>query len=170
MSQSTSKQCTRCGEDKVFSAYSPHPRGKFGLQSRCKACVAALNAERYHANIEVSRRRSRESAAKYRREKPEQAQAAKRRWKEANPQWFLRDKLRQYGLTPDDFERMRRVQLDACAVCGCALLEPHIDHDHGTGVVRGLLCQLCNRGLGHFNDSPQRLEAAANYLRRHGKT
>jgi len=39
-----------------------------------------------------------------------------------------------------------------------------IDHDHNTGIVRGILCQQCNIGLGNFQDNPEILQAAIKYL------
>jgi hypothetical protein len=50
-----------------------------------------------------------------------------------------------------------------CVICGSE--EPLVvDHDHNTGAIRGMLCNHCNRGLGHFRDDPFLLEFAAQYL------
>ena len=62
-------------------------------------------------------------------------------------------------------------QKGVCKICkkvctsGRALA---IDHDHKTGLVRGLLCGKCNRGLGLFDDNVNLLLKAANYLKKHG--
>ncbi len=50
-----------------------------------------------------------------------------------------------------------------CVICGNEG-KLVVDHDHKTGQVRGMLCNHCNRGLGHFRDDPTLLEFAAQYL------
>lgn len=58
---------------------------------------------------------------------------------------------------------MGDVQQGHCAICGrsAALV---IDHCHKTGLVRNLICDSCNRGLGCFKDSPEVLLRAVEYL------
>ena len=55
---------------------------------------------------------------------------------------------------------------ETCFVCGSKpkTRKLHVDHDHATGEVRGLLCYRCNRGLSWFSDNPALLWRAANYL------
>jgi hypothetical protein len=73
--------------------------------------------------------------------------------------------LKKYGLTQDDFNTMLKEQTNKCKICEMEFTKtPHIDHCHETGVVRGLLCQLCNTSLGGFKDNPDILRSAINYL------
>ena len=61
-------------------------------------------------------------------------------------------------------------QNNKCAICGAEFGVnhikdyPHVDHDHNTGVVRGLLCLKCNAGLGLFGDNIDNLVSAICYL------
>lgn len=60
-----------------------------------------------------------------------------------------------------------KATITECVICGSA--EPLVvDHDHKTGKVRGMLCNHCNRGLGHFRDDPELLHFAAIYLQELG--
>jgi hypothetical protein len=51
-----------------------------------------------------------------------------------------------------------------CIICGSDE-KLVVDHCHKTGEVRGMLCNHCNRGLGHFRDDPMLLEFAQVYLK-----
>lgn len=69
----------------------------------------------------------------------------------------------RYGVTEAQVEEMVREQGGVCAIC---LERPaeHVDHDHETGEVRGVLCFTCNVGLGNFRDRPDLLDRAVHYL------
>lgn len=73
-------------------------------------------------------------------------------------------RLFKYGLTYEEYQTMLVEQNGECAICSKVLEKPCIDHCHTTGKVRGLLCNSCNTGLGHFKDNPDSLEAAIRYL------
>lgn len=78
----------------------------------------------------------------------------------------------RYGIDEVAFQRMATEQDSRCAICRDPFsfdYNTHVDHDHATKKIRGLLCGRCNRGLGLMKDSPEILEAAAVYLRKHGK-
>jgi hypothetical protein len=79
----------------------------------------------------------------------------------------------RYNITEAEYEAMYRAQGGVCAICK-AVPKPgkklHIDHDHKTDSLRGLLCFKCNAPLGAMGDSPEVLRAAADYIERHRKT
>jgi len=73
----------------------------------------------------------------------------------------------EYDLSPDDFFEMVSIQSGGCAICNKKLTPrsgTHIDHCHATGKIRGLLCQLCNIGIGQSLDNPEIFRKAINYL------
>lgn len=79
---------------------------------------------------------------------------------------------RTYGISLAEFERMKLTSEMLCAICGSEgfILNPKstmklvVDHDHSTGMVRGLLCHNCNRALGLMKDSVKNLKKAISYL------
>lgn len=92
-----------------------------------------------------------------------------------NATYYTKEKRRKYhvqhayGLSLEQLSELRTLQSDCCAICKAAFTnEPHVDHSHKDGHVRGLLCRECNVGLGHFGDSIGVLLSAADYLRRAG--
>lgn len=97
----------------------------------------------------------------------EMSAAARRAMYAANPHKHREYHLRAlYKISIPEFEAMRTAQDGCCAICREVFSRtPHIDHDHKTGAVRGLLCGACNVGVGGLKDNPERMEAAAAYIR-----
>jgi len=56
-----------------------------------------------------------------------------------------------------------------CAICGRSAAGRHLDHDHDRDVIRAVLCQGCNGGIGQFEENPTWLRAAADYCERWGR-
>lgn len=73
-----------------------------------------------------------------------------------------------YGLEPGQYDAMLAAQDGRCAICRTDAPGGrgswHVDHEHATGRVRGLLCHRCNLMLGNAQDDPARLRAAVEYL------
>ena len=78
---------------------------------------------------------------------------------------------RHYGIDQARYEQMLAAQGGKCAICPAT--EPggngrwHVDHDHDTGEVRGLLCYRCNVGIGHLRHSPAIMLSAVKYVTKH---
>ncbi len=75
----------------------------------------------------------------------------------------------RHGISMEQYEQMLEEQKHLCAICqkypAKNLKNPwHVDHDHATGKVRGILCHSCNTALGNFNDDPEILQRALDYL------
>lgn len=83
-----------------------------------------------------------------------------------------------YGITLSDYKEMFESQDGVCAICFThaeftkhgRLRSLQVDHCHGTGKVRALLCAKFNMGLGSFNDDLELLQKAIDYLRPHKET
>jgi len=77
---------------------------------------------------------------------------------------------RKYGIEKAEFFRLLDAQESRCAICSVTIgTSAHVDHDHDSGAVRGLLCRHCNMGIGYMRDSSAVTAAAAAYLKRWGK-
>lgn len=73
----------------------------------------------------------------------------------------------KYGLTKDEYIKILEEQEYCCKICHNPEIfyeKLIVDHNHNTGIVRGLLCSFCNKALGSFKNNPLYLREAANYL------
>jgi hypothetical protein len=170
------KICTRCHAEKPLDAYYTQPRGRLGRMSWCIACAVAYRRE-VRARPE---KREREAQA---RQTPaaRNAAAARQRRRRASPEGWFRHYAAvircTYGITLLELATLYLAQWFRCAGCKSALGGPmrgrrgadHIDHDHASGRVRGILCRYCNLAV-NAHMTPARLQRLALYLSidRHG--
>lgn len=76
-----------------------------------------------------------------------------------------RHRFDRYGLSEAQYVELLRQQEGRCAACRIELDRgSHVDHDHVTGRVRGILCRPCNLALGHVKEDPERLRRLAVYV------
>lgn len=136
---------------------------KDGHRSECKECSRAIRRAWYVANSEKAianvKRWQQENRVEYNAK--QRVYRSKRRDIERDA--HLR---RTFGITQADYEELLAQQGGGCGICGRkpGKISLHVDHDHETGEIRGLLCVGCNNALGQFHDDPMLLERASDYV------
>ncbi len=161
------RPCVACKEIKPLSKFNSwnKPGGSVAHHSNCNDCVSIRQKKRYHTDLEYQARNraaSNRSAKKRYRSSPElRAKISDRTWR--------RTLLKNYGITAEDYYRMLAEQQGTCALCHRPCRTGHrlaVDHDHETGVVRGLLCYFCNTMLGLAEDDVGLFGRAIKYIER----
>jgi hypothetical protein len=176
------KRCAKCKTEKPLSEFHKRSARKGGVQSMCKQCTyerwllksADPNYRAHHAN--KCRQRREAFTEDQRREYLDRAAySARLRRQNMTPDekqaWALNRKAKNYGTSVDEISNILSQQNQSCAICrtpfkGKCGREVHIDHDHDSGQVRGVLCRLCNPGLGYFRDNVDLMRHAIRYLMR----
>jgi hypothetical protein len=157
------RTCRVCEQTLPITRFEQHGYGKKGRRWQCKDCRKKIKLAVYRANQEVYDAR----AIAWRQANPEAVREHDRRRYAKSPHRRLARRALMYGLTVAEIEAIRERQGGVCAICRQGSPNERdlcIDHDHSTGEVRGLLCVLCNSGLGQFRDDPVILRAAIEYL------
>jgi DNA-directed RNA polymerase subunit RPC12/RpoP len=75
--------------------------------------------------------------------------------------WHIKKK---YGIEIDDYLKLYKKQKGKCAICQAKYPVLHIDHDHDTKAIRGLLCSNCNTGIGLLQEKTSILASAIQYI------
>ena len=161
------KTCEYCGE----TFYGGRVDKKYCTKECGHKADYEKNFERYQ---QASRDRppNPEYWKKYYAENTDVIKERAAQWDRDNPERIRERRLRnKYGIPLEEFDALLASQGGGCGICGKT--EPggfanqwHVDHDHETGEVRGLLCMTCNTGCGMFGDDPECMEKAIAYLRR----
>lgn len=141
--------CPKCKITKPISEFHRNERKFRGIDNTCKLCGAP--------------------GRKVAREKFWKKNGGRDGYKSTT--WDFKKTL--YGITKEQFYQKLSEQQGACSICritpiGDVWKVYHVDHNHLTGQVRGLLCGHCNRGLGQFKDSITAIKNASQYLEKWG--
>ena len=111
----------------------------------------------------------------YKEKNKDKIKAQKKSYREKNRE-ELKDKelKRNFGISLHEYDLMLTEQKGKCGCCGVhqnkLTINLAVDHDHDTGLIRGLLCHLCNTGIGKLGDNIEGLMKALNYLEKHELT
>ena len=142
--------------------------------SKCKDLeqFKKLHGEGYSGYCESCRGSARRSMRKIKTK--EERTARHKEWRRENPKAAQyrdnRNLVVNHGITMEQFQEMSKLQNDVCAICQEPHKEEsnfkrlHVDHDHITKQIRGLLCTNCNTALGLFKDDLERMKRAIRYL------
>jgi epoxyqueuosine reductase QueG len=135
------KNCYKCGVTKPLDAFNKNKSKSDGLASECRRCqkLQKIKAlEQDYLGVRLKERRN--------------------------------NLRRMFGISIEEYDEKLANQGGGCQICGLACVSGKrlaVDHDHKTGKIRDLLCNNCNGGLGKFQDNPELLIKAADYLRKH---
>lgn len=139
MAGTPSKKCTQCKKTKPlatgFRLHKGRKRSGTAYHSICRQC-------------------EQENHKRWKERNPERVAATARR------SWLMRS----YGITPEQYDELVAQQNGACATCLRSDLPLVVDHCHVTERVRGLLCNPCNSGIGHFREDREAMARAIRYL------
>lgn len=148
------RKCSSCEEDKDSELFFPvRKNGKVSISEICISC----------RDEKLSARKNRIDDRRYKKYPKKRTDseiyASLRR-----DGYYLK---RKYGIDSDFFEKLMIDQDGVCAICGGENPNGqvlHVDHDHDSRKVRGLLCRKCNMALGFFGDRIDLMARAIEYL------
>lgn len=123
------KICSKCKVPKSLDKFHKRKNGKYGRDHHCKECASAYGKNKYATDIEYKER------------------ACRRR--------------RKNSFNLNDVELDKLMLIKNCQICGNEFKsgkDKHIDHDHNTMKIRGVLCSKCNLSLGHYESNKNRFE------------
>lgn len=166
-----SKKCNDCKQVKplteFYKAKAKLAYAKDGLMRLCKNCSKLRSSSFREAHPEWDRNNA---AKDYQKHKEKRLATQKEKYKidpSRHKEQSRVSRLKKFGLSIEAFAQLAVQQEGKCALCGTIPQNRNldVDHSHKTGKVRALLCNSCNRGLGHFKENIEVLTKAINYLR-----
>lgn len=154
------KLCSKCKTEKPLEEMASRGTSKkTGLQLRKSICKKCQNRMREESR-KVNKTEARAASNKRRQDRFKMNHGDRRRDEKL---------MGTYGITLEDYNNMLASQNNRCLICGDIRYKLHVDHNHETGKVRGLLCNSCNTGIGLLKENENILLSAIEYLKIVGK-
>ena len=158
--RTTPRLCAKCKEAKSPEDFYA------GQQSYCKLCVKGISKAYHDKHREKYRQQNREYYRKA------NTKGAVRSWNarnaDAGKRWYEKNKARVVARMKERYQQKRSQLLkelsQECAICKDNKSALVLDHDHHTGVVRGLLCRRCNLVLGYLREEIELLRKMISYI------
>lgn len=161
------KTCNHCNKEKELSEFHKSKNNPDGLTYTCKLCrnreQSDLRMFKYNTDLQ------------YRQKTNQYNNEAQRKRNLKNPLYKINQSLKsRYGITLKEYNEKFIHQKGLCKICNKSetqldlngnIKRLHVDHNHKTGKVRGLLCSECNTGIGKFKDDISLLEKVIEYLK-----
>jgi len=143
-----------------------HRNRKRNCRGMCRQCYTSWLRE---VNLDYRKNQDENKAKYYRKNRKKLLSLAKKRAKTLHGKRIKSNaQLRhKFGIDLDGYNKRKRKQKNRCKICGRRNQRKtrlHVDHNHKTGKIRGLLCFECNAGLGKFMDDPILMLRAILYL------
>jgi hypothetical protein len=165
MENNEKKTCATCKIEKEFKEFVRDKTEKDGYTYSCKVCRREkynLWAKNNPDKVKEKNLKRKESRKAYYRG-PSGIESSRRAHLKRN-----------YGMTLEEYNRISEAQNHVCMICGKPEMNSKnkvlcVDHNHTTGEIRGLLCGLCNSGLGNFLDNKELLMKGIEYLNKYEK-
>ena len=147
----STKYCPKCADARPVAEFYTNKSRPDGLSSYCKTHSKAQQNARYSRDPNMRARMRAQAKA----------------WQQTHREYLnKRQKYAGRGRqgTEAEYAQLLARAAGKCEICSatCSL---HVDHNHTTGKLRGMLCFNCNTAIGKLQDSPELLEKAAAYLR-----
>jgi len=141
-------------------------RRKYYLKNKEKAQVTRKKYYKTHRNQMLEKNKQ------YREKNRDKIALREKKYYEQNKEkitlYYREYKCKKkYGITLEEKNQMLLEQDGKCLGCNKNLINPkdcHLDHDHNTKKIRGILCGNCNKVLGLASDNPKTLTTLARYV------
>jgi hypothetical protein len=151
------KYCNGCKQTLSLDKFNLKINGdQITVRSRCKSCEA-MSAKQYREQLR-STGKLKENKKRYYKNNPHKVR-----------EQSIRNFARRISINPDilaDYVKKHSGVCDICHKPESITGTLHVDHCHETNNIRGMICNNCNTGLGHFQDSIENLKNAISYLKK----